>query len=1349
MFLAKGEKEMKRATKKVTAFLLVVSVVFAMGGMTALATEEEEDVSAVSELCEDAVYPGEEPEAAEEVSDVSGAVTEVFEAVTEDLETEPAAAEEETGPEVSVTEGAAAVEAVVSGTEESDVCEAAAAASEPDVVRRKDMPVLLNQKLEAIVRSGNAGMITMSPNGRITLDGVMPDEACVTASPANVEIEGIRVLAAYDITITDDDGEEYQPQAGTIRVHIENDAIRGAQAEDGGISVFHFKSGSAQPERVSFKDMGDGSVEFYADSFSIYVVGEDDRLYETNDETPHYIYTVNFYVEDRSGLPVSSQTLSAGERVELPGVPEVDHGIFSGWYTEPNGGGTLYDFSESNVLPGITEDTELDLYAHYREAYYVYYMSFPREYGFAAGEDNVVFHTGIYHKGDVLDTSEATALYRDEGYLAATEAVTGWEDLYGTPAPETVTEDIELYPVLDRAYWLYFEVGDGMSTSVDPMYVLASEEMIGELPEASCAGYTFEGWYADEECTERVTNQTTPESLNLGTDEGFNDSATLYAKWAAARVCYTVNIWRQKATDGAAGIAQKVYGDGEVYDDFIGFYDFAESLHVDEDASTLYTGDSLAGVNPTDRNSFLYGYTRFGTISDNGSAYYGFEYAAARTLNDVHSITVSSDGKTVINIFYDRVTVTFNFGTSPKPTATGTLIGLYGTNCMQGRDSGGTLGDWPDPPNGEMWGYYLGGRYRNMTFEATFVILNSSTETNFTTSSVSVRSYGYFYQEITNEKQLDSAKQAEAESYGVPYTRQAGGRSYAFARRIPSPGGDFTIKDKFKGYKAVGYNRVRAGKEDTATTYTPAKEGDKIMTSDVWGITFYDFYIFNNARDYTITLVSGEKNIGIADGGTLYDKGNEPTYTIPYGTDLSDIVFPGREQLDGAVWGPAGYYEFIGFWLEDPLSTAVFFRPESMPANNLVAYAGWKLKDITVSFVAGTGEDPEDQVIKATGTASDPGDPFMEGYEFVGWRDQNGRIFNFATALYEDTTLTALWKDLGVEGHTLTYDLNVGHSYGLFDGYTGETTSTNPEEFAGGSMEELWTIEAAFPDIADVEGAYGKFICWNTAADGSGSSIYPDDEIEIEHRDITLYAVWAHTNESTLHLDYNYPAGYNPAGDELDGADITQNNLTSIDLMSAAVGMHTDDIVTGGVIYHFAGWSVDTVDAGEATQDDVGIGKDASVAVDTIRSADGNTLHAVWMAVGQYPGGEDEPDEPGTGDEPGIGDEPDDPGDSGNVPGIPTGEDGNPPDPGTTQGPDSQGSDIDVPDAHENDTQTHAVPDSNADGRTKGSETSQAAVKTGRVKTADTDVPARCIPLIVLAGAVILAAGGYRRAARK
>jgi len=306
--------------------------------------------------------------------------------------------------------------------------------------------------------------------------------------------------------------------------------------------------------------------------------------------------------------------------------------------------------------------------------------------------------------------------------------------------------------------------------------------------------------------------------------------------------------------------------------------------------------------------------------------------------------------------------------------------------------------------------------------------------------------------------------------------------------------------------------------------------------------------------------------------------------------------------------------------MENPQFTTAFVKPDTMPANNLAAYADWRIKTITVTFDTGTTEveAPPAQEILATETVKEP-EPLSErpGYTHVGWIDQSGKVFNFSTVLYEDTTLSAIWKADDEQGHCLTYELNTESAPLLFEGYKGETSYHDAEHFAAGDYHDLWTIEHVF-ELENEQ--YAAFVGWNTKADGTGSMYYPGDEILVTEEQI-LYAVWARENLSTLVLDHNYPAGYEPKPGEKEKDTITDRNLASIDLAGESALTYHDEIqVTGSDgnthRYRFDGWSTQPTKADSATDEDVEFSADAQVAVDTISKDSKNVLYAVWLEVG-------------------------------------------------------------------------------------------------------------------------------------
>ena len=112
------------------------------------------------------------------------------------------------------------------------------------------------------------------------------------------------MLAAYDITIYDSAGKEFQPQEGVITVEIVNTEVAQAVNSDEEISVYHMETAGAVPQEVAGVQPTASGVTFDAEGFSIYVV--------TMPET-HFTVTYNFYAAWGAGEPLNTQILSQGK----------------------------------------------------------------------------------------------------------------------------------------------------------------------------------------------------------------------------------------------------------------------------------------------------------------------------------------------------------------------------------------------------------------------------------------------------------------------------------------------------------------------------------------------------------------------------------------------------------------------------------------------------------------------------------------------------------------------------------------------------------------------------------------------------------------------------------------------------------------------------------------------------------------------------------------------------------------------------------------------------------------------------------------------------------------------------
>jgi len=145
-------------------------------------------------------------------------------------------------------------------------------------------------------------IITKTDDGAwITVGGLLPEGATVNAVPVSVEIEGKVVLAAYDITILDADGAEYQITE-SVTVSITTSALK--EANNDKVSIYHMEDVDSPAQKVADVDVNYNKVSFEAEGFSIYAATEPAALQiETGDgicinDRARYNVTIQNYTSD-------------------------------------------------------------------------------------------------------------------------------------------------------------------------------------------------------------------------------------------------------------------------------------------------------------------------------------------------------------------------------------------------------------------------------------------------------------------------------------------------------------------------------------------------------------------------------------------------------------------------------------------------------------------------------------------------------------------------------------------------------------------------------------------------------------------------------------------------------------------------------------------------------------------------------------------------------------------------------------------------------------------------------------------------------------------------------------------
>ena len=241
-------------------------------------------------------------------------------------------------------------------------------------------------------------------------------------------------------------------------------------------------------------------------------------------------YTISFY----SGETLVGTVATAGnEKIVLPAAPAKAGYTFGGWYTDKD---VWKDRLTEDSFAGRALTENLDVYARYIRNE----ESSAAEYTISFYIDGALADTVRTSGNETLDLPAAPG---KDGYTFA-----GWffdngtwrnELTADTYSEKPLTGNVSVYafyekteePVLPQEYTVFFDVDNGTPVAA------VTTSRIEKQPQTTREGYTFEGWYADKNFTEKVTF---PYDVTR--------AQTLYAKWE--KNTYTVHF----ETDGGTAV---------------------------------------------------------------------------------------------------------------------------------------------------------------------------------------------------------------------------------------------------------------------------------------------------------------------------------------------------------------------------------------------------------------------------------------------------------------------------------------------------------------------------------------------------------------------------------------------------------------------------------------------------------------------------------------------------------------------------------------------------------------------------------------------------------------------------
>lgn len=382
---------------------------------------------------------------------------------------------------------------------------------------------------------------------------------------------------------------------------------------------------------------------------------------------------------------------------------------------------------------------------------------------------------------------------------------------------------------------------------------------------------------------------------------------------------------------------------------------------------------------------------------------------------------------------------------------------------------------------------------------------------------------------------------------------------------------------------AYYYVEVLPGEAGTAHNGVTYKEhhhdtspgtGSSVSKEDKYDITGFTYKegtrngnSYNNSKFY---YTRNEYKIVFVNNGST-----DKTVAKKFEQSIADASYTPTAPAGMTDYGFAGWYAS-----KECTGEAYDFTGKTMPANNITLYAKWVAPTYTVTVYDQNGTKLDEITVSKGDTVTDwlstqkNKITLDTGDSFLGWTFNRGLRFNPGTKI---TTNYELYAKVGNStGYSVTYNANGG---------TGSVTDT--EKYAKGA--EATVMSNSFTNDGKV------FLSWNTAADGSGKTYYPNSTVKITG-DVTLYAQWG-DKASTVSVTYHSNFGTDVAQS---AAAVANNSKITVEAYNA---LNLPER-TG---YSFVGWTTEA--NGSGTKFSAG---------DSARVDNGsNDLYAQWE-INQY-----------------------------------------------------------------------------------------------------------------------------------
>lgn len=774
------------------------------------------------------------------------------------------------------------------------------------------------------------------------------------------------------------------------------------------------------------------------------------------------VHTKKYEFRSEGNL-VDTQIVKNGESLIQPATPAAPAGKkFTGWKV----GGDTVSFGTPITVTG-TETVTAN--AVFEDVVYVYFV-------YDSTNDSVnngdVIKTKEVIPGNTTDASGIPLVVNIPG-----KAFSHWSNSAGGSAfnfSSVINADTTLYAVLHDRWTVTFDAQDGSFTL--PKYIINGQQL-GAVTDPTRPGYTFAGWY------------TTPQNAGVRITSGLviTSSITLYARWTAERVNYTIVYWLENADDTG--------------------YTYHETVTVTAGNDRPFTGSAI--VIPQGRKQ--------------NNRYNYFSYKE----NDA-GVIAQGDGTSVVNVYYSRNSYTVIFDLN-RDNATMTIGGTtytdggtkytftakYNSDISALWPTASNIpnviqpGHWTRPGNSWVWvpekTFYFYGWPGNDT---TYV----SKRMNFTSDLFSTN----------GDREYDGLWLEEVNKYDLHYMIES-------LDGTGSLYNDVLYKEDMS-YNQFAYSQGNWGAKPIAGATNVGKSTD----SDDGQDDDYDVYFYYTRDSYDLSFFNYNATV------------TDSTETLKYGTDISGKNFTPTKP---AVL-PEGS-TFAGWFTTKGTATGSEFAwtNAKMPSNNLELYAKWLPPVHQVKYYtteAHSAFSTIDGIPHNTSIslADLPQGGIYAGPSWLGWYWHVGDVFapySFSNKIIDDSiVIYPVWT---TNSYGVIYHANGGSGAAPVDIY----------RYKAGALAGVKTATGMTAPAGKV------FVGWNTLADGTGISYYPNDKLPITGN-MTLFAKWGPVpGKTSLTYHSNFSGG---------AADIVEGNLLNNSTLTVK-----PDTTFVRIGYNFAGWN--------------------------------------------------------------------------------------------------------------------------------------------------------------------------------